>query len=133
MPLRLTLTAVTTHCRYGAVLAGVSSLMFVAFTVYGVIKFYAVRFCVPRRLPRSAGVTLPPVPLSTSTTSSPPLTTRRPPHDRTYKKTKDARRDALTKVFTRWRVQRELEKDRRIEETLREEELMEILEKLVTA
>ena len=25
-------------------LAGVSSLMFVAFTVYGVIKFYAVRF-----------------------------------------------------------------------------------------
>ena len=32
------------HRRYGAVLAGVSSLMFVAFTVYGVIKFYAVRF-----------------------------------------------------------------------------------------
>ena len=37
-------TARHPRCRYGAVLAGVSSLMFVAFTVYGVIKFYAVRF-----------------------------------------------------------------------------------------
>ena len=93
-------------------LAGVSSLMFVAFTVYGVIKFYAVRFAyrVAFHDPQTAK------------------------HDRTYKKTKDARRDALTKVFTRWRVQRELEKDRRDpKKHSAEEELMEILEKLVTA
>ena len=68
---------------------------------------------------------------------SPPITRNDPQtakHDRTYKKTKDARRDALTKVFTRWRVQRELEKDRRDpKKHSAEEELMEILEKLVTA
>ena len=68
---------------------------------------------------------------------SPPITRNDPQtakHDRTYKKTKDARRDALTKVFTRWRVQRELEKDRKhADKHTAEEELMEILEQLVKA